>query len=217
LDSLFVGREVKMKRILLPILVIGVLLSGACGTPSIPVSEPEIPSHYTTFTDVEGLFNISYPPDWELALSLIPDIEASAKDIITSIESDLPVENARVIFLAGLPIEVEYLPNVNIVVESMPGVVWTHDKVLEAEITGIKQVIQDYRQFSRVKTTVDGREATILGWEGTYPQLGKGCVLQMFVLVGKTVWCVTCTPPSEEFSKWEEDFQAIVRSLRILK
>ena len=205
-----------MKRILLSILVIGILLLSACGT-SAPVSEPEIPPHYTTFTDEAGLFSISYPPDWEPALSLIPDVWAAVKDVITSIESDLPVENIRFIFFAGLPIEGGYAPNVNIVVESIPGVIWTHDKVVEAEITGIKQIIQDYHEFSRVKTTVDGRETTIVDWEGTYPQLGKGRVLQMIVLVGKTAWIVTCTPPSGESSKWAKDFGAVVRSLRILK
>jgi hypothetical protein len=206
-----------MKRILLSILVIGVLLLSACGAPSAPVSEPEIPPHYTTFTDEAGLFSISYPPDWEPALSQIPDLEAGVKDIITSIESDLPVENTRTIFFAGLPVEGGYAPNVNIGVESLPGVVWTHDKVVEAAITGIKQMVQDYHEFSRVKTAVDGREATIIDCEGTYPQLGKFHALQMVILVGKTAWLVTCIPPSGEFSKWEEDFDAVVRSLRILK
>jgi len=207
-----------MKRILLPVLVIGVLLLGACGAPTTaPVSEPAIPAHYTTYTNEAGLFSISYPPEWETALSLIPDLEAGVKDVITSIESDLPVGNARTIFLAGLPIEGGYAPNVNIGVESMPGIVWTHDKVVEAEITGIKQIIPDYHEFSRVKTTVGGREATIVDCEGTYPQLGKFHDLLMIILVGKTAWCVTCTSSSGEFSKWANDFNAVVRSLRILK
>jgi len=210
-----------VKRILLPVLVICVLLLGACGvpttTPPAPVSEPEIPSHYTTFTDEAGLFSISYPPDWESALSLIPDAEAAAKDIITSIESDLPVEKLRTIFIVGIPIEERYLPNVTIGVGPKPVGVQTHDEMLEAEIAGIKQMIQDYHEFSRVKTTVDGREATILDLEGAHPQIGKFRILQMYVLVGKTVWLVTCTSSSEEFSTWEEDFQTILRSLRILR
>jgi hypothetical protein len=205
-----------MKRILLPVLVIGVLLLGACGTPSAPVSEPEIPAHYITYTDEAGLFSISYPPEWETALSQIPGAWASVEDIIASIESDLPLENVHIIFLAGLLIEEGYIPNVSIVVESMPGVVWKHDKVVEAKITEIKQAVQDYHELSRVKTIVDGREATIVDWEGT-SQFGKNRCLQMLTLVGKTTWIVTCTPPSGEFSKWEEDFDAIVRSLRILK
>lgn len=205
-----------MKRMLLSILVTGAFSLTACGVQA-PVSETEIPAHYTTYTDEVGLFSISYPPDWEPALSQLPDVEAAVKDVITSIESDLPVENVRFIFLAGLPIEAGYAPNVNIVVESMPGVLWIHDKVVEAEITGIKKMFQDYLEFSRVKTTVDGREATIVEWEATIPQVGKNHALQMFILVGKTAWVVSCSPPLGEFSRWKEDFQAIVRSLRILK
>ena len=111
-----------------------------------------------------------------------------------------------------------YAANVNIGVESLPGVMWTHDKVVEAEIRGIKQLVQDYHAFSQVKTTVGGREVTILDWEGTYPQLGRLHSLQMVVLVGKVVWVVTCTPVSPEtFSDYEDDFHAVVRSLRILK
>ena len=161
-----------MKRILLPVLVIGVLLLGACGgappaeappaEQPAPPEELEIPLNYTTFSDEAGLFSISYPADWEPALSKIPDAAAAVQDVITSIDSDIPMENTRVIFLAGLPIEAGYAPDVKIVVESMPGVVWTHDKVVEAKITKIKQIFPDYDELSQVKTTVDGREATIL-------------------------------------------------------
>lgn len=201
---------------LLPIIVLtSSIVVGACAKQEAPPT-PEIPLHYTTFTDEAGLFSISYPPDWELALSLISDIEVAVMDVITSIQSDISVKKARVIFLAGLPIEAGYVPSVNIVVESIPGV-GTNDRMVEAEVKGLKQIIPDYHEFSRVKTTVDGREATIFDWEGTYPQIGKGHVLQMMILVGKTAWIVTCTPPKGEFGKWKEYFQAIVKSLRIMK
>lgn len=180
-------------------------------------SEPEIPPNYTTFTDEQGLFSISYPPDWEAALSTIPDAEAAVKDILTAINSDAPVENAHVIFYGGLPIETGYSPSVNIVVEPVPGLVVTHNQMVEAEVNGVKYYVQDYHEFSRIKTTVDGREATIIEWEGTYPQYGKGHTLQLLVLVGKTAWIVSCVPPSGEYDKWEKDFEAIVRSLRIVK
>jgi hypothetical protein len=198
------------------IAVIGCTKKEAKTTKEVTTT-PEITPHYSTFTDEAGLFSISYPPDWETALFLLPDTEAAAKDIITAIESDMPVGNVYTIFLAGIPKDNGYFPYMNMVVESIPEVEWTHDKVVEAGIAGITQLVPDYYLFSQVKTTVDGREATILDWEGTISEDSKTHVLQMMVLVGKTAWFVTCTPPLEEFSKWEEDFQAIVRSLRILK
>ncbi|MCJ7744039.1 MAG: hypothetical protein MUO99_05715 [Dehalococcoidales bacterium] len=151
---------------LLSILVLASLLvvSGCAEKEAQP--EPQIPPHYTTFTDEAGLFSISFPPDWEPALSQIPDLEEAVKDVITSIDSGAPVEKVRAIFLAGLPIETGYVPNVSIAVESLPGVIWTHDRAVEAEIRGIKQIVQDYHEFSRLKTTVDGREATIIDGGG---------------------------------------------------
>jgi hypothetical protein len=203
---------------LLSIVILASLITLSGCTKKETTPEPEIPTNYTTFTDAAGLFSISYPPDWETALSLIPDVEAAVKDILTAINSDLPVEQAHGIFIAGLPIGGGYYwPNVSIVVESVPGLVVTHNQMVEAETTGIKQLLSDYHQFSRVKTTVGGREATIIDWEGTFPEAEKSHNLDLFVLVGKTVWVVGCTQSIEEFSKWEEDFQAIVRSLRILK
>jgi len=188
----------------------------ACAKEEAP-SEPEIPARFTTYIDEAGLFSISYPPDWEPALSLIEDLEQVTKDLIKSIEADLPVERASFIFFAGVPIELGYEPSVNILVESVPGVILTHDEVVELEIQGIKQVVEDYHEFSRIRATVGGREATIVDWEGIYPELGRLHNLQLFTFVGKVAWVVTCAPPAGEFSKWEDDFYHIVRSLRILK
>ena len=36
-------------------------------------------------------------------------------------------------------------------------------------------------------------------------------------LVGKPAWVVTCAALPGEFNQWEDDLNAIVRSLRILK
>lgn len=208
--------------VILPVLLSMALVAGcqqqpAPATPTPTPAEPTIPAHFTTYTDEAGLFSISYPPDWEPALSLIEGLEEATKELLESIELDLPLERANVIFFAGVPTEMGYDPNVNIVVESLPGVMWTLDKVVEAEIQGLKDVVDDYHEFSRIKTTISGREATIVEWEGTIPSLPKQHSLQLCMLVGKVAWIVTCTPPSGEFSKYEDDFQAIVRSLRILK
>ena len=205
-----------MKRLTLAVLVIGVLLLGACAPARI--SEPPIPVHFTTYTDELGLFSISYPPEWELALSEIEFLELFTKKLLESIESGLPLERAGAIFFAGVPTETGYMPNVNIIVESLPGAGWTHDELVEAEIRSSKHFVKDYHELSRVKTTIGGREATIVEYEGTFPKLDKKYHwLVMVTLVGKTAWVVTCTALPEKFSKWEEDFNAIVRSLRILK
>jgi hypothetical protein len=186
-----------------------------CAEEEIP-TEPEIPSHFTTYTE-EGLFSISYPPEWETALSLIEDLEEYVKEVITSIDSDVPVEGFNIIFVAGLPIETGYMPNATVGVESMPGVVWTHDKVVEAQIKSIKMVSQDYQEFSRVKVNINGRETTILDYEADVPDIGRFHYLSSLTLVSKTCWMVTCTSFPDDFSGCKDDFNGIVRSLRILK
>lgn len=181
--------------------------------------EPElaIPAHFTTYTDELSLFSISYPPEWEPVLEVIEELEQATKDIISSITSDVPLEEVSFIFAAGLPTMEGFQPNVTIVVESLPGINWTHDEVVTASIEGIKAVASDYHEFSRVKTTVDNRTATIIESQSTIAGVGTYRYVQMIFLVSKTAWVVACTALPDEYSKWEDDFDAIVRSLRILK
>jgi hypothetical protein len=223
LENKNVASEMKRTLIaLLTVAIVGAILFAGCvgaPPPAAPPAEaplePQIPANYTTYTDEAGIFSISYPPDWEPALFLIEDLDKATEELLTSIEEDLPLERTRTLFLAGLPTGTGYAPNVKVLVKSLPGIILTHDQVVEAEIQGIKDAVGDSQKFSRVKTTIGGREATIVDWEGTVP-LGLHS-LQAIILVGKVVWVVTCLPPAGEFSKWESDFHAIVRSLRILK
>jgi len=201
------------------IVAIIVIVVIATRPPTSMEPEPLIPAHFTTYTDELGLFSISYPPEWEPALEFMEEIEEFSKDIISSITSDLPIEEACLLFMAGLPTETGYYnPNVNIVVEPLSGIVWTHDAVVTVAIEGLKEVVSDYHEFSRVKTTIDNRTATIIEYQATFAGLGTGHFVQMMFIVNKTFWGVTCTALSpDEYSEWEDDFDAIVRSLRILK
>ena len=180
------------------------------------ITEAEIPIHYTTYTDEMNLFSISYPPDWEPALSVLEEAELLVKEVIDSIEAGLPLENSSLIFIAGLPTAMGWEPNVNIGVESIPGV-YTHDEAVEAEIQGLRIILENFRLINQIKTTVDGREATIIEYKGTMSIIGEVHPLQMLLLVDKVVWVVTCSPPQGEFDEWEDDFYHIVRSLRILR
>jgi uncharacterized repeat protein (TIGR02543 family) len=175
-----------------------------------------VPTHLTTYTDELGLFSISYPLEWELALEYLEEVEQAAKDVVSSINSGLPVEKASVIFLAGLPIETGYVPSVNIVVEPLPSM-WTHDEVVTAEVQGLKAIASDYHEFSRIKTTIDSRTATIIEYQGSIAGYGTFHDVVMCCIAGKNIWSVTCTALSNDYSRWLDDFDAIVKSLRILK
>ena len=177
--------------------------------------EPAIPSYFTTYTDELGLFSISYPPGWSPDLELIAETEQSIRDVISSISSDLPVENVSVIFLAREATDPASLPAVSVLIEPCPLVICTHDAVVRAEIEGGKEIWSDYYDLSQVKTTIDNRTATIIEFQNTVGSLTYRGV-QMLLLVNRTVWVVTCSVWPDEYSEWEDEFDAIVRSLRIL-
>jgi len=120
-------------------------------------------------------------------------------------------------FMVGLPTEEGWAPNVNIIVEPLSKGELTHNDMVEVQTANVEITLQDYHEFSRTKTTIGGREATILEYEATYPEIGKLHQLVSLMLVDNNAWMVSCTPLPGEFGKWEEDFYSVVKSLRILK
>ena len=181
-----------MKRLILAILVIGMVLLGACVSTS--TSEPPIPTHFTTYTDEAGLFSISYPPDWEVA----PNEEL--------FHAELPDKAVAVTVTVGATEEGNWK------LEDLADRLFQEAYVDDAE---------EYHEFSRTKLTVDGKEAIILDFEVKYP-IATTAMRELILLLrdrdNETVWTVYCgVMPSEDFSDFETDFHAIVRSLRILK
>jgi hypothetical protein len=180
-------------------------------------TEPTIPTNYQTYTDETSAFSISYPHGWEVAQSVLEQLEQTTKDTINKINSNLPIEKASIIFFAGLPIQDGYYPNIVVVVEPLPVGVKNQDTLIESEILGIKGVISDYNELSRIKTKIDGIDASIIEYSGTFPNAPKTHYLVMGLYKGQIAWSLTCSSYPEDFDKWKGDFQSIVRSLRILK
>ena len=145
------------------------------------------------------------------------DIEHFSQEMISSITSDIPVEEAHFLFMAGLPITGGHIPNANVVVEPLAATISTHDDMVAVAIQSLKLVVSDYHEFARVKTTIDNRTATIIECEATIGGLGTLHYVFMCCIVNKTIWAVTCTALPEDYSDWVDDINAIVRSLRILK
>ena len=179
-------------------------------TPAVP--EAAIPADFRTYEETE-LFSISYPPDWEL----VPSIAAEAVERVAfSFQFGVPVDEPSVVFFAGLPTDTGWLPNMNILVAPLPSPATSHDEQVEAEVQGLEVALQDYREVSRVRTIVDGRETTLLDYTGSVPGVGEFHILASIAVVGQSAWVVSGTAPSEEFGRWMTDFEAAVRSFRIL-
>ena len=205
-------------------LIMGSMGCGGEGTPEgtpTRTPEPTIPPDFTTYTDELQLFSISYPQSWEIALWVREGIEELTKDLLESIESGLPLENWGAVFFAGVPTNWAWFPNVNIGVEPLPEGMWTVDEVAEAAILTAKQLFlyKEYHEFSRVRTSIGGREAVVVDYEyeASIPSSPKTHLLQILMLRGRTAWTVTCSVEPERFSYFEETFYDIVRSFRILK
>lgn len=203
-----------------PILMLALAVLAGCGGGEVeqsPTPAPTVPLHFTTYTDDLGLFSISYPSDWEPALSVLGELHEIVSDLIESLESGIPIEDFEYVFLAGLPGESGWNPNVVIVVEPLPAGAASIDSVVEAEVRGMKAVAEEYHEFSRTRANVAGREAAIIDMQAMWPEVGETRALQMYVVHGGNVWSVTCATEPEAFGSYEDTFHDIVFSFRILR
>jgi hypothetical protein len=146
----------------------------------------------------------------------LEDLEAVVQDLLSSIDSGLPIDQVSYLFAAGLPTDLGWEPSINIVVESLPFPVSTLDEAVDAEIAGIQSFVDVYMEIYRTNMFIGGNEATVLYWEAI---LGMDNLsnLQMYMLLDDIVWIITCTPPPGEYDEWEEEFSNIIFSFRYLK
>ena len=204
------------------LVVVLTVVAPGCAQKEAP-SEPEIPTHFITYTDEASFFSISYPPDWESFPSWFEELGVISQDFFKTYNSDASLVGLFFVFIAEAPMELEVSSaSVNIVVQALSDMTirgwWTLDEIVEAKLQRTKEIKQGYYEFSRVSTIIGGREAVIIDWESYTSDLsGKVRSVQMFILADKLVWKVTCYADSQKFSDFEDDLHAIVRSLRILK
>lgn len=210
--------------VLVPLLIL-VLVMGAVGcgeeeegiiTPK-PIPESTTPAHFTTYTD-EGLFSISYPSDWAPATSIMGELWQETKEQMESEIPDISMEDASMLFFAGIPTYDGYYPTVNIIVTPGAPGYWTLDEVAEAEdLLERMYPTPGYQLLSRTKTTVGGIEALIDDSVDNEPDYGKWRYIQACLVKDKFVWFVTCAAEFDDFNYYEDDFYEIVESLRILQ
>lgn len=194
------------------------LLAISCAPPTLTPAikpEPEIPAHFTTYAS-EGLFSISYPPDWVFVTSMMEEVGKEAKEYLKSLDPTVQTEEVAVVFMAGLPFEEAYYPWVNVVVAPRCAGYWTLDEVDESESLWAREYIVGYRENSMIKTVVDGRESSILDSEDNEPGYGRWRYLQLTTVKGDFVWVVSCGSEYKDFQDWEGSFNSIIRSIRIL-
>jgi hypothetical protein len=212
-----------LKILLIPFLMLA-LVGGVVGceegeeaivTPK-PVSGSAIPAHFSTYTS-EGLFRISYPSDWAPATSIMGELWEEIEEEMKSEIPDISMEDSGIVFLAGMPQNGAYYPNVNIVVSSRTRGYSRLDEVVAAEDDlEAMYPTAGYELLSRTRTTIGGIEAVVDDSVDDEPGYGKWRYLQALLVKDKFVWLVTCSAEFEDFKFYEDDFHDTVRSLRIL-
>jgi len=209
-----------IRKLTIPLITITtlLLLSLSCAPPELEptqTSEPPIPAHFTTYTS-EGLFSISYPPDWVPATSIMEELFEETKEWMESIDPEASLEGISMLFLGGILTEEGYYPNVSIGIGPRSVGYWELDEIVEVESQWGREYLQKYREYSQVRTVVDGRDAIIVDCEDYDPDMGTWRYLQLYMTKDKFLWVVSCSAESDDFSDYEDTFSDIVRSIRIL-
>lgn len=205
---------IQIKRFLLLILVIAFLSLGVFAQ-----SEPSIPTNLTTYTDEVNFFSISYPSNWEPVFSIIESLKQVTDEYMNSIDEKGFSEKSNVVFLGGVPLDSGYYnPNFGITVEPLVDDNVKIEDLVEFSVREYKRVSEEYREFSRTKTIIDGRQAIILDFEVRLPNTELVHLLTMSMCIDKFGWAITCTVcPPLNFYDFKDDLYAIVKSFKILK
>ena len=210
------------KTQIIGVLLITILLVlGACAPTPTPTPEGEqtselaIPAHFTTYSH-EGLFSISYPSDWQPATSIMEELMEAVKKELEARDPTADTENIGILFFGGKETLEGYYPTVSIATDLRSAGYWTLDEVDEANSRYDRANTPGYKELSLYKVIVDGRDASILVSEDNEPGYGRWRYIQLTIVKGDFVWIVTCSSEYQDFNDYEDTFNSIVRSLRIL-
>lgn len=179
---------------------------------NVQTAEPTEPT-LTAYSDEQRLFSLSYPSDWRISPN-IGAVEARVKETMQKLMSGQDVESFSLLFAVGRPADVGLNPNVTIGVQTLP-VVLTVDQAAEGSVQGIKQVDPGYKEISRTRTSIDGKDAVIIELEAALPGTQRYHFLQLYIVNEKTVWVVQCITTIDEFPTYRNMLDKVLRSFRI--
>ncbi len=197
--------------------IVAVVISACSSAGSTTTTDPIVPSvpaDWTTYAD--GAFSIMYPADWQVFSideTLIGDVMADVGDF-----------RGGILMAAGLPGgDGSYSPNVNVIAEPAP-VGGDLDRYVELSRRNIESLFSSYEVTRTDRTTIDGREAVVVGGSYDLAELSEGAegrwwVIQLVTLVEDTGWTVSCgTSGPDEASVVDEidRCRAVAASFRIV-
>lgn len=208
--------------IIVATLVVLILMPGLACYSWLPPEPPpaaivaDAPNYYT-YNDSSGVFSIDVPVGWEASRYEGQSFSwgTYAKDGLNRLQSGLPVQSHYTIFAAYKRVQHHIVASVYIDVRA---VFWPKPYTIDDEAESRARTHPDFKELSRTETTVDGREATVWAWEGTFPEADEQAPsyhLEQYLATDKAVWIVKCSVDSDNVSEWQNEFETIAGSLKI--
>jgi hypothetical protein len=150
---------------------------------------------------------------------MIESLKQEAENLLKSIDEKGSFKKNNVVFFGGVPLDSGYYnPNFGIIVEPLGDDNVKLEDLVELSIRECKRISEEYREFSRTKTIIDGRQAIILDFEAHVPNLALIHYLSMSMCIDKFLWTTTCAIcPPLNFYDFKNDLYAIVKSFQVLK
>jgi hypothetical protein len=211
------------KRKWYSVLLIGLVILLAspisgCFPAPVPTTtqEPSIPSNFTTYT-YEGLFSISYPPDWVPAQSVTEELFEQVMAEMAAEDPTAFIEGITLLFFAGKETMEGWYPNVSIVTDLRSIGYWTLDEVDEATRRYEQENTPGYKELSIQRTKVGGEDVIITVTEDNEPGYEKWRYVQLLTVSGDFAWIVTCSCEAQDYGTLQDTFMSVVRSFRILQ
>jgi hypothetical protein len=120
------------------------------------------------------------------------------------------------LFYAGMKTTAGYSNNVNVTTAQKPVGMSTIGQVVDAEMLGFKDAVQNYQEISRTKSIINGKGAVLV--EFKYQTSSASPVyhnLQLILMSGNTLWMLACSSVDTDFGRWAGDFDNVVLSFKL--
>lgn len=193
-------------------IIISLVMAFTTDLPTVP--ETPTPDYFTTYTS-EGFFSISYPPDWEPVMSIIEEVEVELKQQLKSEGFESQADEMQLVFAAAKLAIDENFPIVTVMVA--PRGIWPLGTMVEADTQVNSEIVEQYVEHSKVRTTIGGREAIIVVSQGVVPDSSSDTEISTIAYISGSefIWIVTGMVDIQDSDTYLDTFDDIVRSLRV--
>ncbi len=139
-------------------------------------------------------FNISAPDGWE--------------------KSDTSMMGQKIVFIRSSPEDEtdNFFENVNVVIDKTRGL--DEDTYLDKNIEMMESSLTDFEKKKISTKNINGLEFTSMEYSHVYGGIPLD-VEVYFTFEKETVYVITCTAKKGLFSKWEPDFEQIIKSFSL--